>query len=264
MSSGNDNQKEKQPMAGEATKSSPSMKGLDQEPEEMKTPEAQEVDFEEALAEEEAAKQASAKPEKEEKPEDPLDILEPRSEPLAVEIGPEGASRIYMQRPLALVGKLEFFGLIGEVVDKAISGDDGLKIGHLFSGPQSRSGAISLSDFQDAETFLQAIGKLVTYMPDFFQKCACIWLSVPDHERAWAKEAMSLHKDDGGLSDEMGLQMIETFIDQNWDDLDDFFRNKLPNLRKRVEAKMDNEDTSTPSSKQSSPTAPSMGSPSTN
>lgn len=139
--------------------------------------------------------------------------------------------REYVQKPLSFVGKIQFLSYIGEVLDKAMSGQNALQLNSLFDVPV-RGDVLSASDFADAQTFVQAIGKLLVYAPDFLSKSYCIWLRVPEYERDWAIAAM-----EESLSDEEGLDIIETFIDQNWGTLQGFFAEKLPRLSKRLQAR---------------------------
>lgn len=143
----------------------------------------------------------------------------------------QGNEREYIQKPLSFVGKIQFLSYVGEVLDKAMAGENALKLNSLFDVPV-RGDVLSAQDFSDAQTFVQAVGKLLVYAPDFLSKSYCIWLRVPEYERDWAIVAM-----EESLSDEDGLDIIETFIDQNWGTLQGFFAEKLPRLSKRLQAR---------------------------
>jgi ribonuclease BN (tRNA processing enzyme) len=142
-----------------------------------------------------------------------------------------GNKNEYIQKPLSFVGKIQFLSYVGEVLDKAMSGQNALQLNSLFDVPV-RGEVLSAADFADAQTFVQAIGKLLIYAPDFLSKSYCIWLRVPEYERDWAIAAM-----EESLDDEEGLDIIETFIDQNWETLQGFFSEKLPSLSKRLQAR---------------------------
>ena len=188
------------------------------------------------VAPEEPPKRTRAK--KEAKQEDVIDILVPKATPKTWKIGPEEYAREYVQKPLSFIAKMQWFSLVGDVLDKALSGPDGITLNNLFSAP-GRSGQMSMDDFRDADTFIQAIGKLLAVAPDFLVKSYCIWLNVPDYERDLAAEMMKLPPDEGGLSDEQGIEIIEIFIDQNYEALDIFFRERLGNLQKRIQARVE-------------------------
>jgi hypothetical protein len=172
--------------------------------------------------------------------EDVLDVLQPKAEQKQWTFGPEGMRQTYVQKPLSFIGKMQWFALVGEVLDKAMGGENPLTVGNLLSGPGMRGGrALSANDFRDADTFVHAVGKLVYYAPEFLLDSFCIWLNVPAHERDMVKVLMDAPPEEGGLSDDAGLEIIERFIDQNYDAIDSFFRDKLGLLQKRVSQRME-------------------------
>lgn len=171
--------------------------------------------------------------------EDVVDVLRPKAEQKQWKFGPEGMQVTYVQKPLSFIGKMQWFSLIGEVLDRAMGGENPLTVGNLMSGPGLRGGGLSANDFRDADTFVHAVGKLVRYAPEFLTDSYCIWLGVPEHEREMVKVFISNPPEEGGLSDEAGLEIIERFIDQNYDAIDSFFREKLGMLQKRVQARME-------------------------
>lgn len=180
--------------------------------------------------------------------EDVVDVLVPKASSVRWEIGPDGARRAYVQRPLSFIAKMQWFSLVGEVLDKALSGEGGMSLNSLFSAP-GRPGELTMADFRDADTFVQAISKLLSAAPDFLVKSYCIWLAVPDYERDLVAELMALPPDEGGLTDEQGIEIIEVFIDQNYEALDRFFRDLVGRLGKRVQKRAE----AAQSSRQSKP-----------
>lgn len=173
--------------------------------------------------------------------QDVIDTIVPKAEPKSwtlKQIGKDGElveSRVYVQRPLSFFGKMQWFSLVGEVIDKSISGDEGLRLSSLFDMP-GRGGELRASDFREADTFVQGVGKILVHAPDFLEKSYCIWLGVPDFEQDWAKAIMNEPADRGGLSDDDGLEIVEVFIDQNWESLEAFFREKIASLRARIQS----------------------------
>lgn len=181
------------------------------------------------LSEEERKK---AEEERQRKDQETLDAIIPKVKPVERSIGQGEDARLYVQKKLSFVGKFQFMGLVGDVVDKALSGPNAMTVGHLFEAPAGMSqGEITLQAFREADTFVQAVAKLINHAPDFLLDCYCIWLQIPDYEQNWAKEIMKLDEEEGGLSDDMGIDMIETFIDQNYASLETFFREKLASVR---------------------------------
>lgn len=169
------------------------------------------------------------------KEDDYLDILKPKAEPKTWVIGQGDYERTYVQKPLSFIAKMQWFSLVGDVLDRALSGPDGMSLGNLFSGPGG--GQFAPQDFSEADTFVQAVGKLLAVAPDFLVNSYCIWLNVPDYERPGVAEIMMLPPDEGGLSDEQGMEIIEVFIDQNYEALDSFFRESLGRLQRRVQTR---------------------------
>lgn len=191
-----------------------------------------------AMAEDTDQKPMERPQQEEQEKEDVLDTLIPKAAPREWTIGKDEFERKYMQKPLSFVAKMQWFALVGEVLDKAMSGDNALTIGNLFSGPTARgTGALSMEDFRDADTFVQAVGKLVAFSPSFLMQSYCIWLNVPTYERDLVQDLMAQPEAEGGLSDEDGFEIIETFIDQNYEALERFFREKVPQLQKRIQAR---------------------------
>jgi hypothetical protein len=170
-----------------------------------------------------------------EEDEDILDILQPKAEPKTWVIGKDDYAREYVQKPLSFIAKMQWFSLVGDVLDQALSGPDGMHLGNLFAAPGG--GSFAPQDFREADTFVQAVGKLLAVAPDFLVNSYCIWLNVPDYERPAVAEIMKLPPDEGGLTDEQGMEIIEVFIDQNYEALDSFFRDSLGRLQKRVQTR---------------------------
>jgi hypothetical protein len=196
-------------------------------------PQAEEVEVE-FDGEEADFDQAPPKPQAEAEEEiDTLDAIVPKAEPRTWNIGPEDMRRTFVQKPLSFIGKMQWFSLTGEVLDKALTGDSAMSLNGLFSAP-GRPGQFRAEDFRDADTFVQAISKLLSAAPNFLLDSYLIWLNVPDYDQEIVKELMKLPPDEGGLSDDDGIGIIETFLDQNYDALASFFGDRLGQLQARV------------------------------
>lgn len=192
----------------------------------------QEVDYTDVVGEETAAPPAAEAKAVEDAKEE-LDILVPKADPHTWTFGPEDMEFTFVQKPLSFIGKAQWFALVGEALDKALSGPNGMSINSLLSAP-TRGGQMSITDFRDADMFVQAVGKLLSAAPNFLVESYCIWLNVPDYQRRDVADIMKLPEDEGGLSDEQGMEIIEVFIDQNYEALRRFFSDRLGNLAKRV------------------------------
>jgi hypothetical protein len=166
--------------------------------------------------------------------EDVLDKIVPKKDPKVWEIGPAEMRRTLVQKPLSFIGKMQWFSLVGGVLDKALSGPDGMSLNSLLDTPGGRRGVFTLADFRDADMFVQAIGKLLSAAPDFLVDSYMIWLNVPDYDREVVRDLMKLPPDEGGLSDDQGFEIIEIFLDQNYESLATFFGDRLGQLQARV------------------------------
>ena len=162
-----------------------------------------------------------------------LDEITPSAKAVHWKIGPEGLERDFIQKPLSWIGKAQWFALVGGVLDDALSGENGMSLNSLFDAP-GRGGTLRAEDFRDADMFVQAVGKLLRVAPTFLVESYCIWLNVPDYDRNIVGEMMALPEDEGGLSDEDGMKIIEVFLDQNYVALADFFSERLGKLQARV------------------------------
>lgn len=204
---------------------------------EVKSPtgvEEREVDFDQAKDDE----KPRARPRrKEEETEDVVDLLRPKADIKVWEIGKDDYRREYTQKPLSFISKMQWFALVGEVLDSAMGGPNALSMNSLLSAPGSR-GALTMDDFRDADTFVHAIGKLLVYAPDFLVRSFVIWLGVPDFEKDLAARIMQLPPEEGGLTDDQGFEIVAIFIDQNYEALDNFFRERIASLQKRVQARV--------------------------
>ena len=166
--------------------------------------------------------------------DDTLEVLIPQSAVKTYTLGPKEVNREYTQRPLSVIRRIQWFALIGEVLDDALSGDNAISLNSLFDNPM-RDGNLSMEMFRNADTFVQAVGKLLTVAPNFLTRSLGIWLSVPDYEYNVFRQLVELPEEEGGLTDDQLFEIVETFIDQNYVALDRFFREKLPALQRRVE-----------------------------
>lgn len=152
-------------------------------------------------------------------------------------IGPEAMQREYLQRELSVVGKVQWFALVGDILEKALSGNKAISLNSLLSPPEIKPGQPVMQQFVDADTFVHAAGKLLVYSPDFLQESVCIWLGVPDYERDLVKDMLAMSPTDGGLSDDDFETMFNHFIDQNYMSIERFFRVRFPRLQKRLQVR---------------------------
>src|SRR3974390_3361494 len=152
-----------------------------------------------------------------EKAEIDLEALAPKAGAREWTFGQAEIKRSYVQSELLGIGKAQWFGLVGEFVEKALGGPNARSINSLLGAPSPRQpGQYTVRDFQEADTFVQAVAKLLMYSPEFLEKSVCIWLSVPDYEWELVRAIMMDSPDIGGMSDQMFEDIFATFIDQNY------------------------------------------------
>lgn len=152
-----------------------------------------------------------------------VDLLKPKSDPHKVTLSHNGQEATYVQKPLSYFGKLEFYATIADAVDVALQ--TGLSINSL----TNIAPGIGAQDLTDADSFVIAVAKLAKYAPDILKDSYCIWLDIPFEDRPWAKEALN------NLSDDEGTEIIEVFIDQNYEDIENFFREKIQKIWRRIQ-----------------------------
>lgn len=163
------------------------------------------------------------------------------------------AKRKYIQGPLSFFGKLELTGKLGEALDVAMSGPDPLTLNTLLAGvSMARGDQLTAQDFMDADSFVKLFARVMSYAPELIAEVYCIVLQIPRNERSWARDVMARREEDGGLSDDDGFLIAETFLDQNGEVLKDFFALRIQPLFQRARKRLGS--TSEEPSKPSKPT----------
>jgi hypothetical protein len=190
-----------------------------------------------------------------EDPEGEFEELEDRSLPIertlwAIKNGPNGPERVertYTQKGLMWFGKIELYGLLGQAVRVVLEGDNPMGIGNLMDFAQNPQQLVNdlmgnlpgAEDAPDSDTgqdmeveagkILAAFAEVVANAPQLLSHAYCIVLAVPKTHRNWAIEWAFPNMDD-----EMGKDILHTFIDQNWGVMEDFFAQELPKIVKRI------------------------------
>lgn len=171
------------------------------------------------------------------KEEKDTEVLEPDYSVRYQVIGKDEHIHTFAQRPLSFFGKIELFSLLGGTIDEAMKEGD-ISVADFFPGDRS---------LEEADTFIQAIARLVEIAPDFLKDLYCIALGVPKGERQYIKALMEAPSEDGGLSDEDGIDILDTFVEQNWEAMQDFFFQKVTPLFQKVSSKAQGTASSKPS-----------------
>jgi hypothetical protein len=176
--------------------------------------------------------------------------LVPKVSPVERKIGPDerGREHVYVQRELMWFGKIRLYGVLGRAVKIVMEGEGGLNLDDLLAMSKPKDmldqilahqpGADTAPDADDrnssdvdATQMLAAFARVVSVSPDLLKEFYCIALGAKEGHWPWLM--------DWGLDtidDEMGQDILETFIDQNWGAIGDFFGRELPKMAKRAAA----------------------------
>lgn len=154
---------------------------------------------------------------------------------------------VYVQKPLSYQAMMEFTGLVGRQLDRVMQGAGGLSIDSLLGGMSADgslpiaidNGRIVIQEDQASrispDSILSIAVKIAILAPDILPEAQCIWLRVPRTERAIIMDIWSRPVDEGGLSVNDGNEMMELFVEQNWEELEAFFVRRWAKLRSTVE-----------------------------
>lgn len=173
------------------------------------------------------------------------DLSAPKEWRFEMPVEGQRVERVYVQRQLGIVAKLEFFSHVTGTVEEILkgSGDGNVSM----EGLQELLGANDMAGMadtvKDVAGVLEVVLRVSQHAPDFLLKCWTIWLQVPPAERPWAEAAMSQPEDEGGLSDDEGFEMIEIFFDQNGRAMRDFFVLRLAQAATRAQARIGTQST---------------------
>lgn len=170
---------------------------------------------------------------------DVVNDLEPEAQEKVLVLGQGRPDElVFVQKPLTFFGKLRFFAVAGKAIEEAIS--DGVSISELLEVPEDEEGnklPLDARSFSEADTFVKAVSKLIQYAPDMVGDLYCVILAVPRGQTEYVKDRLEAE-----LDDEQGIQVIETFIDQNWEPLVDFFSQRIAPLVSQVSQKVQDRD----------------------
>lgn len=159
----------------------------------------------------------------------------------------EGFDKTYTQQKLSFFGKLEFVRLSSRAISKAMTASDGEEAVNL----TDLIGVQSAQDITSADVFIRAIARLAEFAPEIVKDIYMISLNVPAHEREIVAAILDEPFDDetqtGGLSDDDGFAIMETFVAQNARVMRDFFREKLPQIAEQVRKAVEPDPTPAPS-----------------
>jgi hypothetical protein len=158
--------------------------------------------------------------------EDIVDSLESNAKEVTIVLESEGKEKlVFVQKPLTFFGKIELFSVLGKATEKII--DDGGSIVDLIGDIGSDSAFSSQN--QDAEVFVKAISRVIQYVPETLGELYCVILNIPRNKREEIRERL-----ESDLDDDQGFGILETFVDQNWEVMKNFFKGRILPLAQKV------------------------------
>ena len=172
----------------------------------------------------------------------PIDALVAPVDNFNIVLSPGTDTELFLQqKPLTFFGKMEFFSVMGNAIDRALSG--GLSVADLLDVPDRDSGRpLDASSLKEADLFVKAVVKLVQGAPETLLDIYCIVLGVPSGERFYVKQRLETE-----LTDEQGVAILNNFVDQNWDVMVNFFKDQVSPLVGKISGKLQVSESSKPS-----------------
>lgn len=168
---------------------------------------------------------------KEEAPVDVLEALEPEVTEKIRVLG-EGDEQItFVQKPLSFFGKVEFFSVLGKAVEKVLS--DGGSITDILDAPNPDNPLGNQNAVVEADSFIRALSRVIQYAPEILEDLYCVILAVPRNQREYVK--IRLAED---LTDETGTDILDLFVDQNWEVMMSFFKERVLPLVDKISQKV--------------------------
>ena len=162
---------------------------------------------------------------------DPVETLDPVTEEKFIQLGEGDTALVFEQKPLSFFGKIEFFSLVGKAVEKVLS--EGTTLGELLDVPNYDSSVPLASSASEADVFIKALSRVVQNAPEILSDLYCVILAVPRAQRAYVSQRLEAE-----LTDEQGMEILDTFIDQNWEVMVSFFKERILPLADKITTKV--------------------------
>ncbi len=160
-----------------------------------------------------------------------IDVLEPvAAEYTLVLEGEDKETLEFVQKPLNFMGKMKLFSVLSSILREVMAKD--VSISDLLDAPQTDSLPLSGDRSSEADTFLKTILAVAEYAPERVPDLLCVILAVPASQVEYVKDRI-----DADLTDDQAFAVLNTFVDQNWEVLHDFFTGKGLSLVKKITEK---------------------------
>ena len=137
---------------------------------------------------------------------------------------------VLVQKPLTFFGKIEFFSVVGKAVQRILI--DGGSLSELLNTPDFDSSVPLASNVTDADVFVKALSSIIEAAPELLSDLYLVILAVPKGQREYY--ALRLEE----LTDDQGMQIIDVFVDQNWEVMVSFFKEKMLPLYNKISKKV--------------------------
>ena len=164
------------------------------------------------------------------KKEEAVELIEPAVTAKEVVVGVGENKLIFIQKPLTFFGKIEFFSIAGKAVESILK--DGGSVYDMLGSVEDGS-ALDVTGGGETDAFIRGIALIVQHVPEILPELYCVILNVSRGEREYVK--LRLEED---LQDAQGFEILETFVEQNWDILTNFFTQGILPLVQRVQKRM--------------------------
>lgn len=171
---------------------------------------------------------AAKAPEVEVKDTDVLEVL--AEQEVYYEIGEGDNKVVLVQKPLTFFGKIEFFSVVGKAVQKILI--DGGSLSEILNTPEYDPAVPIQNQVTDADVFINALSKIIESAPELLSDLYLVILNVPKGQRDYY--ALRLQE----LSDDQGMQILDVFVDQNWEVMVSFFNEKMLPLFNKISKKV--------------------------
>jgi hypothetical protein len=175
-------------------------------------------------------------------PEGEIEELEDRSMPIERRLhDSKGMEKAYMQKGLKWFGKIELYGILGQAVKVVMDSDNLFNLNQIIDAVQDPRqmmaevmGDAPPTEGQDndgieAARMMALFAQVVAISPQLLEQAYCVMLAIPKDWRNWAIKGAFPNMDD-----EMGQDILHTFIAQNWKVMEDFFTREAPKIIQRV------------------------------
>lgn len=135
-----------------------------------------------------------------------------------------------IQRPLSVLNSMTFFGMMADTIVASL--DSGVsELDQLLGRVQSVGAKLDMSMLDDPGQFFLIILRLMRQAPDFIVNAFIMWLEVKPGDEMWFRQIIrqrhNPEEEEWGPTQEMIGEIIEVFLEQNYEETRRFFTETL-------------------------------------